>query len=64
MEPQALLCISDSDPNLSFILFILLSRSLSVLQIEKLRLKDFKELAMSFCYKKLHGTTERVQCSL
>ena len=30
-----------------FILVILLSRSSSVLQIEKLRLKDFKELAMA-----------------
>lgn len=31
----------------AFILFILLSRSSSVLQLEKLRLKDFKELAMA-----------------
>lgn len=31
----------------AFILLILLSRSWSVLQIEKLRLKDFKELAMA-----------------
>ena len=31
----------------AFILLILLSRSSSVLQLEKLRLKDFKELAMA-----------------
>lgn len=31
----------------TFILLILLSRSSSVLQLEKLRLKDFKELAMA-----------------